>query len=73
MQCLEAYVVLCPVQAVVFSISLGMFDRDYNGIDLNEFHSLWNYLQQWRGIFAQFDRDSSGFIDANELHNGKKW
>ncbi|KAK2159936.1 hypothetical protein LSH36_143g04042 [Paralvinella palmiformis] len=51
------------------TLMIGMFDRDYNGIDLNEFHSLWNYLQQWRGIFAQFDRDSSGFIDANELHN----
>ena len=47
-----------------------MFDRDHSGtIDVNEFQSLWNYIQQWKGVFDQFDRDRSGFIDSNELHN----
>ncbi len=50
----------------------GMFDRDQSGqIDINEFQALWNYIQQWRGVFDGFDRDRSGAIDVNELHNGK--
>ena len=61
---------MCFTEELILILCVGMFDRDRNGIDLNEFQSLWNYLQQWRGIFSQFDRDQSGFIDANELHNG---
>ncbi len=49
-----------------------MFDRDQSGqIDINEFQALWNYIQQWRGVFDGFDRDRSGAIDVNELHNGR--
>lgn len=47
----------------------GLFDRDGNGkIDLQEFNSLWAYIQQWRGVFDRYDRDRSGNIDMQELH-----
>ena len=45
-----------------------MFDRDGNGtIDVNEFNQLWQYLNQWRGVFDRYDRDKSGNIDQQEL------
>lgn len=48
---------------------VSMFDRDYSGtIDINEFNSLWNYIQSWRNTFNCYDRDRSGFISVNELH-----
>lgn len=40
-------------------------------IELNEFQALWNYIQQWKGVFEQFDQNRSGQIDFNELCNGK--
>ncbi|ELT89230.1 hypothetical protein CAPTEDRAFT_151788 [Capitella teleta] len=51
-------------------LMIGLFDRDMSGtINLGEFQALWTYIQQWKGVFDQFDRDRSGFIDANELNN----
>lgn len=45
-----------------------LFDRNKHGsIDLNEFQSLWNYIQQWRGVFERYDADRSGFIEQAEL------
>lgn len=47
---------------------VGMFDKDRNGtIDINEFVSLWKYIQDWKGCFDRFDTDRSGNIDASEL------
>jgi len=47
---------------------IGMFDRNHTGtIDLNEFNSLWNYINQWRGVFAAYDMDRSGNISEGEL------
>ena len=40
-------------------------------IELHEFQSLWNYIQQWKGVFEQFDQNRSGAIDFNELCNGE--
>ncbi|KAM0978416.1 hypothetical protein FF1_014397 [Malus domestica] len=34
-----------------------------------EFAALFYSLQSWRGVFERFDRDRSGFIDANELRD----
>lgn len=49
-------------------LMIGMFDKDQSGtIDLYEFGSLWNYINQWRGVFERYDRDKSGAIEANEL------
>ncbi|TSK31422.1 Peflin [Bagarius yarrelli] len=48
---------------------INMFDKTKTGrIDLFGFSALWQFLQQWRAIFHQFDRDRSGSINSNELH-----
>jgi len=50
---------------------IGIFDRDFSGtINLNEFNSLWNYINQWRNVFSAYDLDKSGFINEIELGNG---
>ncbi|XP_072103337.1 peflin isoform X1 [Mobula birostris] len=47
---------------------LNMFDRNKIGkIDLQGFSALWRFLQQWRTMFQQFDRDRSGTINPQEL------
>lgn len=47
----------------------GLFDHDGNGtIDINEFQQLWQYINQWKGVFDRYDRDRSGNIDVNELY-----
>jgi len=46
-----------------------MFDGCGNAkIRLEEFGTLWNYVEQWQNCFRSFDQDGSGFIDAQELH-----
>jgi Ca2+-binding EF-hand superfamily protein len=46
-----------------------MFDKDQTGqIEFNEFCGLWAYINQWRGIFQNYDKDRSGQIDGRELH-----
>ncbi|MBN3296229.1 PEF1 protein, partial [Amia calva] len=48
---------------------LNMFDKTKTGrIDLFGFSALWGFLQQWKALFQQFDRDRSGSISASELH-----
>ncbi|XP_027031719.1 peflin [Tachysurus fulvidraco] len=48
---------------------INMFDKTKTGrIDVYGFSALWLFLQQWRVIFQQFDRDRSGSINSNELH-----
>ncbi|PVD32386.1 hypothetical protein C0Q70_07820 [Pomacea canaliculata] len=50
-------------------LMIGMFDRDMSGtIDINEFQSLWHYIQQWRSTFERYDSNRSGSIEAAELH-----
>merc|ERR1711963_929563 len=45
-----------------------MFDRDKTGqINLQEFSSLFNYINQWKSLFESIDRDRSGFIEQAEL------
>jgi len=52
---------------------ISMFDRDYSGtIDVNEFNSLWNYINQWRSVFSAYDADRSGFISEPELQTALK-
>lgn len=47
---------------------IGMFDANLSGtIDVKEFNSLWNYIDQWRNVFAAYDTDRSGLISEPEL------
>ncbi|PIK55288.1 hypothetical protein BSL78_07807 [Apostichopus japonicus] len=49
-------------------LMIGIFDRDQSGtINIQEFSALWNYIQQWKGVFERYDQDKSGAIEANEL------
>lgn len=48
---------------------MNMFDKTRTGrVDLFAFSALWDYLQQWRALFQQYDRDRSGCISGMELH-----
>ncbi len=39
-------------------------------IDLNEFQQLFSYINQWKGVFQNFDKDRSGKIEQAELMQG---
>lgn len=48
---------------------INMFDKSRTGrIDLFGFSALWAFMQQWRALFQQYDRDRSGCISGTELH-----
>ncbi|XP_041757949.1 peflin [Coregonus clupeaformis] len=48
---------------------INMFDKTKCGrIDLFGFSALWVFMQQWRQLFQQYDRDRSGCISGTELH-----
>ncbi|XP_029475827.1 peflin [Rhinatrema bivittatum] len=48
---------------------MNMFDKTRSGrMDLFGFSALWRFIQQWRTLFQQYDRDCSGSINAGELH-----
>lgn len=48
---------------------INMFDQTKSGrIDLRGFSALWDFLQRWRALFQQHDRDRSGSISGTELH-----
>lgn len=45
-----------------------MFDADHTGtINSQEFQQLYVYITQWLVVFKNYDRDSSGSIEENEL------
>uniref|UniRef100_A0AAQ5XUS2 Peflin n=1 Tax=Amphiprion ocellaris TaxID=80972 RepID=A0AAQ5XUS2_AMPOC len=48
---------------------INMFDKTRSGrIDLFGFSALWDFMQRWRALFQQYDRDRSGSISGAELH-----
>uniref|UniRef100_A0A8C5P8T9 Peflin n=1 Tax=Leptobrachium leishanense TaxID=445787 RepID=A0A8C5P8T9_9ANUR len=48
---------------------INMFDKTGTGkIDVFGFSALWRFVQQWKTMFHQFDRDRSGNISHGELH-----
>lgn len=48
---------------------INMFDKTKSGrIDLFGFSALWKFIQQWRALFQQYDRDRSGCINPAEFH-----
>ncbi|KAB0407589.1 hypothetical protein E2I00_009881, partial [Balaenoptera physalus] len=45
-----------------------MFDKTKSGrIDVYGFSALWKFIQQWKNLFQQYDRDRSGSISYTEL------
>uniref|UniRef100_A0A8C6RNY9 Peflin n=1 Tax=Nannospalax galili TaxID=1026970 RepID=A0A8C6RNY9_NANGA len=47
---------------------INMFDKTKSGrIDVYGFSGLWKFIQQWRNLFQQYDRDHSGTISQMEL------
>lgn len=47
---------------------VGMFDQEREGyLTLDGFACLWNYLEDWRAAFSEFDRDNSGKISVAEM------
>lgn len=48
-----------------------MFDKTKSGrIDVYGFSALWKFIQQWKNLFQQYDRDRSGSISHTELQQG---
>lgn len=48
---------------------INMFDKTKTGrIDMFGFSALWDFMQRWRALFQQYDRDRSGSICGPELH-----
>lgn len=51
-----------------------MFDKTKSGrIDVYGFSALWKFIQQWKNLFQQYDRDHSGSISCTELQQGEGW
>ncbi|XP_044027221.1 peflin isoform X2 [Siniperca chuatsi] len=47
---------------------INMFDKTRSGqMDLFGFSALWDFMQRWRALFQQYDRDRSGCISGTEL------
>ncbi|KAF5910413.1 hypothetical protein HPG69_014645, partial [Diceros bicornis minor] len=47
---------------------INMFDKTKSGrIDVYGFSALWKFIQQWKNLFQQYDRDHSGSISYTEL------
>ncbi|XP_015340839.1 peflin [Marmota marmota marmota] len=47
---------------------INMFDKTKSGrIDIYGFSALWKFIQQWKNLFQQYDRDHSGSISYTEL------
>ncbi|XP_029298313.1 peflin [Cottoperca gobio] len=48
---------------------INMFDKTRSGrMDVFGFSALWEFMQRWRALFQQYDRDRSGLISGTELH-----
>ncbi|KAM9369702.1 peflin [Phaethornis superciliosus] len=49
-------------------LMINMFDKTRSGrIDVYGFSALLQFIQQWRNLFQQYDRDQSGSISFSEL------
>ncbi|XP_003127816.2 peflin isoform X1 [Phacochoerus africanus] len=47
---------------------INLFDKTKTGrIDVYGFSALWKFIQQWKNLFQQYDRDHSGSISYTEL------
>ncbi|XP_064897721.1 peflin [Columba livia] len=49
-------------------LMINMFDKTRSGrIDVYGFSALMRFIQQWKNLFQQYDRDQSGSISFSEL------
>ncbi|NXJ15790.1 PEF1 protein, partial [Odontophorus gujanensis] len=49
-------------------LMINMFDRSRSGrMDVHGFSALLRFIQQWKNLFQQYDRDQSGSISFEEL------
>ncbi|NXN09524.1 PEF1 protein, partial [Indicator maculatus] len=49
-------------------LMINMFDKTRSGrMDIYSFSALLRFIQQWRSLFQQYDRDQSGSISFQEL------
>lgn len=49
-----------------------MFDKTKSSrMDVYGFSALWKFIQQWKNLFQQYDRDHSGSISYTELQQGE--
>lgn len=61
----------CLAEPVCLYFLLDMFDKTRSGrMDLFGFSALWDFMQRWRAMFQQYDRDRSGCISGMELQQG---
>jgi len=57
-----------PFNAETVRLMISLFDRNASGvIEFNEFTALWQYINEWKQRFREFDRDHSGTIDGSEF------
>ncbi|NWJ05996.1 PEF1 protein, partial [Crypturellus undulatus] len=50
------------------ALMLNLFDQSGSGrMDVYGFSALLRFIQQWRSLFQQYDRDQSGSISVEEL------
>lgn len=68
----ECYFYLSMSQIKIITYILAMFDTQNQGsVDIHQFSKLYEYINQWLGIFKTYDRNNSGLIDDSELNQGK--
>jgi len=54
--------------AVITVVINNSYQDDRSGVlEINELQKLWAELVTWKGLFHQFDKDDSGFVDISEL------
>lgn len=51
---------------------VGLFDNGTGSVDIQGFAKLVQLHVTWKSVFAQFDKDHSGLIDASEMKNALK-
>ncbi|KAM8796029.1 peflin [Eudromia elegans] len=57
-----------PFRSDTCVLMLNLFDRSGSGrMDVYGFSALLRFIQQWRSLFQQYDRDQSGSISFEEL------
>ncbi|CAK6975006.1 sorcin [Scomber scombrus] len=58
-----------PFSLDTCKLMINMLDRDMSGtMGFNEFKELSQALNGWKNTFASFDRDHSGTVEGQEMH-----